>query len=345
MDAARQDLPRGRHSSSSSAGWRLDVAALRQRGHAALDGAACESMASRSRPRDPQRSSRRPTSEWSYRTGETPRISSHHTSPLKVFEAMAAEPPPRRERPPEPARCGAARPTAAAFVEPEDRPRRSAGGVLRLLEEPRRAPRPGAAAAARTSRCTPTPGAPAPRRILDLHGPSVPRCIHQPMKVALPHGLPLRPRRGRPLRRPPDRRPSKRLRPGPRGARAARAQAPAHLSRTCPGRWQVDVALPPDYFFYMTPARFLRLAAASPRGTRCRAARKGATLIHAIKDFPTQSRSRSTRRVSPARFPASPPATAPTPSSRSSRRAAPRPGRCRAYRRFAAFISVSRYHA
>ena len=51
-----------------------------------------------------------------------------------------------------------------------------------------------------------------------------------------------------------------------------------------PDHWQVDVALPPDYFFYMTPARFLVSRVLSTWRT-VRAARK-ADLVHAIKDFP-----------------------------------------------------------
>lgn len=55
-------------------------------------------------------------------------------------------------------------------------------------------------------------------------------------------------------------------------------------SADVPAHWKVEVALPPDYFYYMTPARFFvwRLI-----GTRnAKKAAKGATLIHAIKDFP-----------------------------------------------------------
>lgn len=55
-------------------------------------------------------------------------------------------------------------------------------------------------------------------------------------------------------------------------------------SSEVPGRWEVEVALPPDYFFYMSPLRFRVWRAL---GTwRTRRALRGATLVHAIKDFP-----------------------------------------------------------
>ena len=55
-------------------------------------------------------------------------------------------------------------------------------------------------------------------------------------------------------------------------------------SDAVPAHWKVDVALPPDYFFYMSPARFWpSLAAASVRIAR-RA--RSADLVHAIKDYP-----------------------------------------------------------
>ena len=66
-----------------------------------------------------------------------------------------------------------------------------------------------------------------------------------------------------------------------------------------PGRWQVDVALPPDYFFYMTPARFLVSRLLSTSRT-FRAARK-ADLVHAIKDFPPRP-----LPLDPARLPRTP---------------------------------------
>ena len=62
----------------------------------------------------------------------------------------------------------------------------------------------------------------------------------------------------------------------------ARKHRPTSLE--VPGRWTVEVALPPDYFFYMTPLRFTIWRAL---GTwRTRRALRGAALVHAIKDFP-----------------------------------------------------------
>lgn len=55
-------------------------------------------------------------------------------------------------------------------------------------------------------------------------------------------------------------------------------------SKDVPAHWRVEVGLPPDYFYYMSPLRF---AASQVQGVwnTWRAAR-GATIIHAIKDFP-----------------------------------------------------------
>ncbi len=55
-------------------------------------------------------------------------------------------------------------------------------------------------------------------------------------------------------------------------------------SSDTPSNWTVDVALPPDYFYYMAPSRFWpSLAAATWRTWR--AARR-CDLVHAIKDHP-----------------------------------------------------------
>lgn len=55
-------------------------------------------------------------------------------------------------------------------------------------------------------------------------------------------------------------------------------------SAEVPAHWKVEVALPPDYFFYMTPARFKVWRFL---GTwRTRRALRGASLVHAIKDYP-----------------------------------------------------------
>ena len=55
-------------------------------------------------------------------------------------------------------------------------------------------------------------------------------------------------------------------------------------SADVPSHWRVEVALPPDYFFYMTPSRF---RVWRWLGTwRTRRALRGASLVHAIKDYP-----------------------------------------------------------
>ena len=51
-----------------------------------------------------------------------------------------------------------------------------------------------------------------------------------------------------------------------------------------PDRWDVSVGLPPDYFYYMSPARFAASLFLSTRSAR-RAAR-GCDLVHAVKDYP-----------------------------------------------------------
>ena len=51
-----------------------------------------------------------------------------------------------------------------------------------------------------------------------------------------------------------------------------------------PSHWRVEVALPPDYFFYMSPLRFAVWRALGTLRT-WRAARS-ADIVHAIKDFP-----------------------------------------------------------
>jgi len=105
-----------------------------------------------------------------------------------------------------------------------------------------------------------------------------------------------------------------------------------------PGRWQVDVALPPDYFFYMTPARFLVSRLLSTWKT-FRAARK-ADLVHAIKDFP-----HSLVAVDAARL-AGKPCVATGHGTYTIQPVLDERHRSRAlsaYRRFAALISVSRY--
>lgn len=55
-------------------------------------------------------------------------------------------------------------------------------------------------------------------------------------------------------------------------------------SRDVPVHWKVDVALPPDYFYYMSPTRFWPSLGAAALRVAQRARR--ADLVHAIKDYP-----------------------------------------------------------
>jgi len=55
-------------------------------------------------------------------------------------------------------------------------------------------------------------------------------------------------------------------------------------SAQVPKRWKIEVALPPDYFFYMTPARFWASYASST--WRAYRAARHADVVHAIKDYP-----------------------------------------------------------
>lgn len=55
-------------------------------------------------------------------------------------------------------------------------------------------------------------------------------------------------------------------------------------SKSVPSDWRVEVALPPDYFFYMTPLRFWVSLVQSVFKTTQRA--KRADIVHAIKDYP-----------------------------------------------------------
>ncbi|MDZ4773802.1 MAG: glycosyltransferase family 4 protein [Planctomycetota bacterium] len=55
-------------------------------------------------------------------------------------------------------------------------------------------------------------------------------------------------------------------------------------SKDVPAHWNVSVALPPDYFYYMSPLRFW--ASFVGAAWRVRARAKHADLVHAIKDYP-----------------------------------------------------------
>ncbi|MBL4771085.1 MAG: glycosyltransferase family 4 protein [Planctomycetes bacterium] len=55
-------------------------------------------------------------------------------------------------------------------------------------------------------------------------------------------------------------------------------------SKVVPSHWKIEVALPPDYYFYMSPLRYLVSRVKSTLKTFMAAS--GASLIHAIKDYP-----------------------------------------------------------
>lgn len=67
-------------------------------------------------------------------------------------------------------------------------------------------------------------------------------------------------------------------------ARVLLARKHRPTSQDAEGRWPIEVALPPDYFFYMAPTRFWPSLVLST-GRAWRAARK-VDLVHAIKDYP-----------------------------------------------------------
>lgn len=109
-------------------------------------------------------------------------------------------------------------------------------------------------------------------------------------------------------------------------------------SKSVPKSWRVEVALPPDYFFYMSPLRFWVSLVQSVRRTTARA--KHADIVHAIKDYPHNLVGALAAKY--ARVPCV--ATAhgtysvqPLLDKRHSARA------YRTYKRFAAMISVSNY--
>ena len=53
-----------------------------------------------------------------------------------------------------------------------------------------------------------------------------------------------------------------------------------------PERWDVRVALPPDYFYYMSPLRFRASLELGVRRTVAVGRSEGVQLVHAIKDYP-----------------------------------------------------------
>ncbi|MEZ5977098.1 MAG: hypothetical protein R3F34_02635 [Planctomycetota bacterium] len=69
-------------------------------------------------------------------------------------------------------------------------------------------------------------------------------------------------------------------------------------SQDVPQHWKVEVALPPDYFFYMTPARFWVSLVKSTLAVR-RAARN-VDIVHGIKDYPHNLVAAAFGRASPA---------------------------------------------
>ncbi|MCY2961870.1 MAG: glycosyltransferase family 4 protein [Planctomycetota bacterium] len=67
-------------------------------------------------------------------------------------------------------------------------------------------------------------------------------------------------------------------------ARVLLARKHRPTSAEVPARWDVEVALPPDYFFHMSPLRFACNAALCIPRIALRA--RGVDLVHAIKDYP-----------------------------------------------------------
>lgn len=55
-------------------------------------------------------------------------------------------------------------------------------------------------------------------------------------------------------------------------------------SADVPSHWKVEVALPPDYFFYMSPLKFWANLQLAQR--RIAKAARGCDMVHAIKDYP-----------------------------------------------------------
>ncbi|TAJ11720.1 MAG: glycosyltransferase family 1 protein, partial [Planctomycetota bacterium] len=109
-------------------------------------------------------------------------------------------------------------------------------------------------------------------------------------------------------------------------------------SKEVPKHWQVSVALPPDYFYYMQPSRFWPSYAWGTWNT-WRAARR-ADVVHAIKDFPHNLVALRGAELAGKPCIATAHGTYSVIPLLSQRHAAAAQA---AYRRFAALISVSRY--
>ncbi len=109
-------------------------------------------------------------------------------------------------------------------------------------------------------------------------------------------------------------------------------------SDAVPAHWRVGVGLPPDYFYYMTPARSLANRLRCLPGVV--AAARRADLVHAIKDFPHNDLALQAARIAGRPCVATGHGTytiQPLLSERYAARAR------RTYARFAGMISVSNY--
>lgn len=109
-------------------------------------------------------------------------------------------------------------------------------------------------------------------------------------------------------------------------------------SKSVPDDWRVEVALPPDYFFYMSPLRFWVSLVQSTLKTAARA--RKADIVHAIKDYPHNLVGALAGKLAGRPCVATAHGTysvQPLLDARHKRRA------YRTYARFAAMISVSNY--
>ena len=203
----------------------------------------------------------------------TPRISSHYTSPLKVFEALA---------------CGLPLVVSdlpslrdvlddgtATFVEAEDAGA-LAGGIATLLDDPGLRARPcGRGETAGGEDHVDSARAQGPRSTGLGAGGAGMKVVFLTDSLSDLDGV------GRY---------SVRL---ISALEALRPDLEVHVllarkhrptSADVPSHWRVEVALPPDYFFYMTPSRFRVWRWLGTWRTRRAPARR--VLVHAIKDYP-----------------------------------------------------------